>query len=201
MGSSDMSFQFIYFFMTLLLGALVGIEIPLVAEIYKQLKIKSQSIISDIFTFDYIGGLFAALLFPLVLLPYLGLYNISIFIGFLNLIVGLLYINYLRSKQIYLTKYYFVVAGIVVYFIFLLFSNAKLEDFYLKFYYKEPILQSVQSDYQNIVLTKRGEDFRMYLNGNIQFLSLDEHRYHEALVDRSKKILDSEKKDLDVLVL
>jgi predicted membrane-bound spermidine synthase len=41
----------------------------------------------------------------------------------------------------------------------------------------------------------------MYLNGNIQFLSLDEHRYHEALVDWSKKLFSEEDNKIDVLVL
>jgi len=201
LSDSDLSFQFIYFFITVLLGSMVWVEIPMVAEIYKQLKIKTKSIISDIFTFDYIWWLLASLFFPLVLLPYLGLYNVSIFVGFLNLTVAFLYINYLRTKKIYLTKYYFVVFWILLYFIFLLFISSRLENFYLKFYYKEPILQTYQTKYQNIVLTKAWEDFRMYLNGNIQFLSLDEKRYHEALVDWSKKLIDKNKKDLNVLVV
>ena len=78
--NNDLSFQFIYFFITIFLWSLVWIEIPMVAEIYKQLKIKTKSIISDVFTFDYIWGLLASLLFPLVILPYLGLYYVSIFI-------------------------------------------------------------------------------------------------------------------------
>lgn len=199
LSMNELSFQFIYFFITVLIWSLVWVEIPMVAAIYKELKIKTKSVISDIFTFDYIWALFAALLFPIILLPYLWLYNISIFIGFLNLIVAFLYINYLRTKKIYLTKYYFAVLAIFIYFIFLIFISVKLENFYLKFYYKEPILQTYQTDYQNVVLTKRWEDFRMYLNWNIQFLSLDENRYHEALVDWPIKLL--EESNLDVLVL
>jgi spermidine synthase len=32
------------------------------------------------------------------------------------------------------------------------------------------------------VLTRHGDDLRLYLNGNLQFSSRDEYRYHEALV-------------------
>ncbi|MDQ7022137.1 MAG: hypothetical protein Q9M97_01145 [Candidatus Gracilibacteria bacterium] len=200
LGNSDFSFQFIYFFLTVLIGSLVGIEIPLVATVYKELKIKTKSIISDIFTFDYIGGLLASLLFPIILLPYLGLYNISIFIGSLNLLVAFLYLNYLKNKNKklkiiknnkFFIKYYLIIFGVLLYFIFLLTISQKLENFYLKFYFKEPILQTYQTDYQNIVLTKRGEDLRMYLNGNIQFNSLDENRYHEALVDWPMKLINT----------
>ena len=106
--NNDFSFQFIYFFLTVFLGSLVWIEIPMIAEVYKQLKIKTKSIISDVFTFDYIWGLFASLLFPIILLPYLGLYNISIFIWSVNLLVAFLYLNFLKTKKTNLEKSFFI---------------------------------------------------------------------------------------------
>ena len=204
----DLFFQLFYFFIVLTLGSLVWNEIPLVATIYKELKIKTKSIISDVFTFDYIWGLLASLLFPLFLLPYLGLYNVSIFIWFLNLWVAFLYLNFLRVKnkklkilkKSFFTKFYSIIFLLFLYIIFLFSISNKLENFYLKFYFKEPILQTYQTKYQNIVLTKRWEDLRMFLNWNIQFNSLDEHRYHEALVDWPLKILEN-KKNIRVLVL
>jgi hypothetical protein len=33
-----------------------------------------------------------------------------------------------------------------------------------------------------VVLTRAGRNFQMFLNGNLQFSSADEYRYHEALV-------------------
>ena len=208
LSDNDLSFQFIYFFLTIFLGSLVWIEIPLVATLYKQLKIKTKSIISDIFTFDYIWGLLASLLFPIILLPFLWLYNISIFIWSLNLLVAFLYLNYIRKKNIklkildkkFFIKYFSIIFLVWLYFIFLISISQKLENFYLKFYFKEPILQTYQTQYQNIVLTKRWEDLRMFLNWNIQFNSLDENRYHEALVDWPLKILEN-KKYISVLVL
>ncbi len=193
-------FQFFYLLVTMLVWAFVWGELPLVATIYKELKIKTQSIISDLFTFDYIGGLVASLIFPLLLLPVLWLYNVSIFIGSLNLLVCVFYIQYLTKFNINLKKYYIAVAIIILYFLWLFFASAQFENYYLRNYYKEPILETYQSDYQNIVLTKRWEDFRMYINGNIQFLSLDENRYHEALVNWPIKLLE-DRKDINVLVL
>jgi len=208
LSNNDLSFQFIYFFLTIFLGSLIWIEIPLVAAVYKQLKIKTKSIISDVFTFDYIWGLLASLLFPIILLPYLGLYNISIFIWSLNLLVAFLYLNYLKQKNKklkkldnkFFTQFYLIIVLILIYFFSLFFVSSKLENFYLKFYFKEPILENFQTQYQNIVLTKRGEDLRMFLNWNIQFNSLDENRYHEALVDWPLKILENKQK-ISVLVL
>jgi len=48
--------------------------------------------------------------------------------------------------------------------------------------FKHPVIHSEQSSYQDITLTKSDDEFRMYLNGAIQFSSKDEYRYHEALV-------------------
>jgi spermidine synthase len=36
--------------------------------------------------------------------------------------------------------------------------------------------------YQRIVVTRQADDIRLFLNGNLQFSSRDEYRYHEALV-------------------
>ena len=205
-ANNDLSFQIIYFFITAFLWSLVWIEIPLIASIYKELKIKTTSVISDIFTFDYIWALFASLLFPLFLLPFFWLYNISIFIWFLNLLIWFLYLNFLKKSKVqnleknFYRNFYAIIFGIFLYFIFLLTISQKLENFYLKFYFKEPILQTYQSEYQDIVLTKRGEDFRMFLNWNIQFNSLDEKRYHEALVDWPLSLVEKNKK-INALIL
>jgi spermidine synthase len=48
--------------------------------------------------------------------------------------------------------------------------------------YGEPVVYAKSSRFQRIVLTRRGDDLRLYLNGNLQFSSRDEYRYHEALV-------------------
>jgi len=187
-----MLFQFFYFLITMTLGACVWIEIPLVASIYKKLKIKSVSIVSDIFTFDYIWGLFASLLFPLLFLPLFGLYHTAIFVWCINLLVAIWYIAYLKKNfkkyNCSWKKYYVIIAIIALYFFTLLTFANKIENFYLKFYFKQPILETHQTLYQNITLTKKWEDLRMYLNWNIQFNSLDENRYHEALVDWPLKL-------------
>jgi spermidine synthase len=44
------------------------------------------------------------------------------------------------------------------------------------------IVYTTTTQYQRIVVTRRGGGFQLYLNGNLQFNSVDEYRYHEALV-------------------
>ncbi|NJM95720.1 MAG: hypothetical protein HC792_06100 [Acaryochloridaceae cyanobacterium CSU_5_19] len=48
--------------------------------------------------------------------------------------------------------------------------------------YQAPIIRRIQSNYQRIVLTRRGSDLRLFLDGDLQLSTLDEYRYHEALV-------------------
>jgi spermidine synthase len=48
--------------------------------------------------------------------------------------------------------------------------------------YADHIVYSQQSPYQKIVLTRWREDLRLYLDGHLQFASVDEWRYHESLV-------------------
>ncbi len=48
--------------------------------------------------------------------------------------------------------------------------------------YQDEIIYTEESIFQRIVLTRRGERYRFYLNGALQFDSVDEYRYHESLV-------------------
>jgi spermidine synthase len=48
--------------------------------------------------------------------------------------------------------------------------------------FNEPVIYSTSSPYQRIVITRTKRELRLYLNGNLQFSSADEYRYHEALV-------------------
>ena len=48
--------------------------------------------------------------------------------------------------------------------------------------YRDKIIYMEQTGYQKIVLTKHRDDVRLYIDGNCQFSTADEYRYHEALV-------------------
>jgi spermidine synthase len=48
--------------------------------------------------------------------------------------------------------------------------------------YADPIIAYRQSVYQEIVVTRRGNDMRLYLDGGLQFSTRDEYRYTESLV-------------------
>ncbi len=48
--------------------------------------------------------------------------------------------------------------------------------------YRDKVILREQTPYQKLVVTKHKDDIRLFINGNIQFSSKDEYRYHEALV-------------------
>ncbi|HTN74409.1 MAG TPA: hypothetical protein VL096_04150 [Pirellulaceae bacterium] len=45
-----------------------------------------------------------------------------------------------------------------------------------------PVVYAKSTPYQRIVVTRGPQSFQLFLNGNLQFNSADEYRYHEALV-------------------
>jgi len=48
--------------------------------------------------------------------------------------------------------------------------------------YADDVIYAHSSAYQRIIVTRGRAGFQLFLNGNLQFSSADEYRYHEALV-------------------
>ena len=82
------AFRLVLYALVTLIGIFVGLEVPLLMRILKD-RFAFKDIVSNVLTFDYIGALFASLLFPLLLVPRLGLVRSAILFGFLNVAVGL----------------------------------------------------------------------------------------------------------------
>ena len=47
----------------------------------------------------------------------------------------------------------------------------------------------MQSKYQQIVVTRWKDETRLFLNEHLQFSSVDEYRYHEALVHPANGVI------------
>lgn len=191
------SFQFILYFLVFITGCLVGLEIPLLMNILKD-KVVFKDLVSNVFTFDYIGSLLASILFPLVLVPKLGIMGTSLFFGMINISIAIALCYLLQSelKKVAMLRakaiFSFLILGVVFFFSnsILSFSEGKLYD--------ENIIYTQTTPYQRIVLTHNKSDYRLYLNNNLQFSSNDEYRYHEALVHPAMSMAKSVK---NILVL
>src|SRR6266498_3925643 len=85
-------------FVEIVIGVLVGLELPILMRILKE-HLDFKDLVSRVLSFDYLGSLFAAVLFPLFLVPRIGLVRTSILFGFLNGCVGL-YGTYLLAPLI-----------------------------------------------------------------------------------------------------
>ena len=183
--------------MVAITGILVGIEIPLLLRILKD-RLEFSDLVSKVFTFDYIGALLASLIFPLVLVPMLGLVKTSYLFGMLNVAVALVVcfrfgpeIPWLRLQR---TSAILSILLLLVGFIY----ADRLMSFAETAYYPDKVIYATNTRYQRIVITHSGRDVRLFLNGNLQFSSADEYRYHEALVHPA---LASLQKRENILVL
>ena len=175
------SFRVLLYFIVGLIGVLVGIEIPLLLRILKD-KLEFSDLVSRVLAFDYIGALFASLLFPLLLIPYLGLVKTSFLFGILNVGVAL-WVLYALGDESPLNRLHKLSAVAVL--VALTLGLAYSEDMMNAAEgseYQGHVIFSKSTPYQRIVITKAGRDIRLFLNGNLQFSSVDEYRYHEALV-------------------
>ncbi|MGI9489394.1 MAG: polyamine aminopropyltransferase [Geminicoccaceae bacterium] len=160
------------------IGTLVGLEIPLITRILKQERTLEINI-SNILTADYIGALVAAILFPLVLVPQLGLISTGFVFGLLNLAVALLACHIFRGvlhKRLTLLT----IAAMAMLITGLL-TSQRLVGLIETRLYQDEIIYAETTPYQRIVATHQNGHIRLFLNGGLQFDSADEHRYHEAL--------------------
>ena len=175
------SFRFVLYALVILVGILVGLEIPLLMRILEG-RFQFRDLVSYVLTFDYLGALAASLAFPLWLVPKLGLVRSGILFGIVNAGVALWSTFLFRDKlpRVGLLRANCIAvlallsAGMVA-------SNwiSSMADNQL---YADDIIFERATRYQRIVVTKWKDDLRLFLNSHLQFSSRDEYRYHEALV-------------------
>ncbi len=165
------------------IGLLVGLELPLLMRLLKE-HLDFEDLVSRVLTFDYIGALFASLLFPMLLVPRLGLVRTSLLCGLLNAAVGLwgtVLLRPLLSQRGLggLRGRACLLMGLLVAALIKADSLTTLAE---EGALGHSILHAETTPYQRIVLTQTEKGFQLHLNGHLQFNSVDEYRYHEALV-------------------
>lgn len=164
------------------IGVLVGLELPLLMRILKD-NLDFKELIARVLAFDYIGALVASLLFPIFLVPKLGLVRTSLVFGVLNACVGLwgtwLLRPLIKNSVTGLRVRAVVVIALLVVGIIKADALTTLAEDGL---FADDVIYARTSAYQRIVITRGRAGFQLFLNGNLQFSSTDEYRYHEALV-------------------
>jgi spermidine synthase len=191
------SFRFCLFTLLAVTGCLVGFELPLLMRILKD-ELEFKDLVAKVFTFDYVGALLASLLFPLVLIPHLGLIRTSFFFGILNVMVAIWTLVLLEKKNHTLRRLYFAAGSALIVLILGFIGADQIMSFSETSIYPGQVIFSKSTSYQRIVISRFDNDIRLFLNAHLQFSSRDEYRYHEALIHPGLDAITSPKR---VLVL
>lgn len=176
-------YETVMFSLIFMIGALVGMEIPILTRILSD-KQSARDSIANVMSLDYLGALIGSVAFPLLLLPQLGLIRSSFAIGLINILTALTNIyffrKYLDSPRL-LTKISLAILALLI--LFTIFGT-RLSSFAEQHLYFDQVIYKKQTQYQRIVVTKSNgtNEHRLYIDGHIQFSSRDEYRYHESLV-------------------
>lgn len=191
-------FQPVMWLITLAIGALVGLEIPLLTR-YIRKYAKLRVALANVLSWDYIGALFGSLAFPLLLLPLLGLLNSAAVIGLINISVASVGVYTFRKEIKGVKRFVALIVAAISLLVALFFLSGSYDRFLDKRLFQDPVIYGEQTPYQKLTLTAwRGHDYRLYINGSLQFSSVDEYRYHETLVHVPMGLVD---KPEDVLIL
>jgi spermidine synthase len=174
-------FQLLMYAIVIVIGVLVGLEIPLLMRIIHG-RYHFRDVIAHVLTFDYLGALGASLLFPILLVPHLGLVRSAMLFGIINAGVAL-WSTFLFANQLARATALRILCIVILAALSVGLAEAKhitmaAEDNI----YADEIIFARDTHYQHIVLTRFKDDIRLFLNSHLQFSSRDEYRYHETLI-------------------
>ncbi|MGK0249314.1 MAG: spermidine synthase, partial [Oleispira sp.] len=185
-GYLENSFQIIHYFFVLSVGFLIGFEIPLVMRIIDQHKIKLKTNLTIVYGMDYVGAFVGAVIWVQYLLKNYPLTEISFIVaGFNFMVASITIIYFLKQKLILKPAVYILILLVTSALLIIGFaSNRDISSLLEQRFYEDPIVHQETTKYQHLVITHNSGsgDTRLYINGNTQFSSLDEKRYHDFLV-------------------
>ncbi|ETW21928.1 spermidine synthase [Mycobacterium gastri 'Wayne'] len=174
---------------TALIGGLVGAEVPLLMTLLQSGRVAGATdtgrMLADLTAADYLGALVGGLSWPFVLLPQLGMIRGAAATGIVNLVAAAVVSIFLLRRIVgarQLATALGALAAALGLLVTLLVGARGIETTSRQRLYADPIIAYRHSVYQEIVVTRRGNDLRLYLDGGLQFSTVDEYRYTESLV-------------------
>lgn len=182
----EYNFTVVHYFFVLGVGFLIGFEIPIVMRIINEQKINLKTNLAIVYAMDYVGAFIGAIIWVKVLLKYYPLTEISFIVAGFNFAIALITVFYfiytgvIKHRVTTSLVMFITVAILVVGYL----NNRDISALFEQRFYDDPIILKTTTKYQHIVLTENKAlgDVRLYINGNTQFSSLDEKRYHDLLV-------------------
>ncbi|MBI9074430.1 MAG: polyamine aminopropyltransferase [Desulfatibacillum sp.] len=179
-------FMVINYFFVMSIGFLIGFEIPLVLRINEIYSDTLGANIAGVVGPDYVGAFMGALVWTFFLLKVFPLTEISFLVGGTNFIIAA--ITFMYFMKYGLVKHRFIcIFAIIISAMILVFGYANNRGWNLNLeqkLYDSKIVFSQTTKYQRLVLTHDAplDEYRFYINGNLQFSSRDQAIYHEQLV-------------------
>lgn len=188
---SFLAFSSPYFFGGIL-GFFIGMEIPLIARIREEIHGKHlANNLGTIYGADYIGAGLGAAIWVIFLLS-IDISKAAALTASLNLVVGVFFIlrywHKLHWPKIFVSLHMLLALVIVLMFAY---GNQWLNQMN-SVLYLDKVVHTQKTHYQQLTFTERNMGLHagnaqkniinFYLNGRLQFSSIDEHIYHDYLV-------------------
>lgn len=166
----------------ILVGILVGLEIPLMIRILREAG-SLRMTVANVLSADSVGAFFASVLFPFALVPHVGIVRAGLVMGLANVTVaGVLLWKFGVSLGAWRRWLSVAVALSGMVLLGGMVGANRMVTFLEDQLYQDEVIFAKQSAYQRIIVTRWRADVRLYLNGHLQFSTVDEYRYHEPLV-------------------
>ena len=175
----------------LAIGTLIGAEIPVLMALIQRIRAQAAGdAVADLFAADYVGALVGGLAFPFLLLPRFGQIEGALLVGAVNVVAATIVVGGVFGRTLRPRQTAAVAGGLVAVLAVLGGAAAIASDFETsarQALFDDPIVHVERSAYQELVVTESVDltgrrDVRLFLNGDLQLSSVDEYRYHEALV-------------------
>ncbi|MCO7251685.1 polyamine aminopropyltransferase [Pseudoalteromonas sp. Ps84H-4] len=180
--------RFLPYVFGLLLGLLIGMEIPLIARIRQQVYGRFlENNAGTIYGADYIGAGVGAAIWVSIMLA-MPIMQAAAWTALFNIIAGLVFL-WRYHQHVRFAKLLLICHGLLlVFFAFVLVLGTSWMKNLSNVLYKDKVIYSQATKYQHLVLTERLSRNQpnaitdLYLNGRLQFSSVDEQIYHSMLV-------------------
>ncbi|MEN8210590.1 MAG: polyamine aminopropyltransferase [Thermodesulfobacteriota bacterium] len=175
----------LYFFVSFI-GIMIGLEIPVIIRINNDFSKELSTNLGNILSADYIGSLVGSLIYVFILLRFTPITEAAFLTAGINFSLAFITFIYFTKTGL-IKKSFFIPAIMVVTFCAVFYGYLNNRQWNIKIeqpLYDDPIILSKTTQYQHIAIThyKPFNEVRLFLNGNLQFCSLDEQRYHEPMV-------------------
>ena len=199
-GFMENHFALVQYFFVCSMGALVGMEIPLVLRINEKYSKTLGINMASIYSPDYIGSFVGAIVWVFFLIKTFPLTEISFLVAGINFVIAFITFAYFMKHGLVKAKFVsLIIIGLTAVGLFYGYMHNRVWDKNLEQrLYEDKIVFSETTKYQRLVMTYRKDinEYRFYINGHLQFSSVDEAIYHEQLIHPVMSMIPDHKRVL-----